>query len=207
MYKSANILIVISLFILTACTNQTVKEQSAKEQPTAAQPIKTAPKTEPPTLSPQDPPLTELKDGKTLNLVRVMDGAACKDEYQGVKGTFLVYAEPSDIERIKHEKGSKIFADFEIKIQNLASNALQNAADATNFADDPFALGPEEAHQKLANQLTENFQQSIAKGLKSFQQETTLMIDILPFSPSLTFYQRGCEATQIEPDEQQEPQK
>jgi hypothetical protein len=33
------------------------------------------------------------------------------------------------------------------------------------------------------------------------------MIDIIPFAPSLIFYQKGCEATQIEPDEQQEPQK
>jgi hypothetical protein len=202
MYKSAHALIAISLFILTACTNQTVKEQ-----PAVAQPIKTEPRTALPASSPQDPPLTELKNGKTLNMVRVMDGAACKDEYQGVKGTFLVYAEPSDIERIKREKGSKIFADFEIKIQTLASDALQNAADATNFAEDPFALGVEEARQKLANQLSANFQQAIAIGLKHFHQETTLMIDIIPFAPSLIFYQKGCEATQIEPDEQQEPQK
>lgn len=197
MHNAAHILIALSLVTLTACTSQPVKEQQTVIPTTSAVP----------TTSPLDPPLTLIKDGKTLNMVRVMDGAACKDEYQGVKGTFLLYAEPSDIERIKREKGSKVFADFENRIQTLATDALQHATDATNFAEDPFALGAEEARQKLASQLSQNFQQSIDNEIKRFYQETTLMIDIVTFQPSLTFYQKGCEATILEPDEQPAPQK
>jgi len=197
MHKPTYLLIAISLLTVTACTSQPVKD----EQPVPAPPAIATPAT-----SEQAPPLSELKNGKTLNMVRVMDGAACKNDLQGVKGTFLVYANPEDIERIKREKGAQIFADFEIKIQNLASEALQTATDATNLAEDPFAISAQVVQQKLANQLSANFQDSIAAGLKRFQQETTLSIDIVPFPPSLIFYQKDCEATQLEPDESQAPQ-
>jgi len=197
MHKPTYLLIAISLLTVTACTSQPVKD---------AQPVPAPPAIATPATSEQAPPLSELKNGKTLNMVRVMDGAACKNDLQGVKGTFLVYANPEDIERIKREKGAQIFADFEIKIQNLASEALQTATDATNLAEDPFAISAQVVQQKLANQLSANFQDSIAAGLKRFQQETTLSIDIAPFPPSLIFYQKDCEATQLEPDESQAPQ-
>jgi len=197
MHKPTYLLIAISLLTVTACTSQPVKD---------AQPVPAPPAIATPATSEQAPPLSELKNGKTLNMVRVMDGAACKNDLQGVKGTFLVYANPEDIERIKREKGAQIFADFEIKIQNLASEALQTATDATNLAEDPFAISAQVVQQKLANQLSANFQDSIAAGLKRFQQETTLSIDIVPFPPSLIFYQKDCEATQLEPDESQAPQ-
>jgi len=197
MHKPTYLLIAISLLTVTACTSQPVKD---------AQPVPAPPAIATPATSEQAPPLSELKNGKTLNMVRVMDGAACKNDLQGVKGTFLVYANPEDIERIKREKGAQIFADFEIKIQNLATEALQTATDATNLAEDPFAISAQVVQQKLANQLSANFQDSIAAGLKRFQQETTLSIDIVPFPPSLIFYQKDCEATQLEPDESQAPQ-
>jgi len=197
MHKPTYLLISISLLTVTACTSQPVKD---------AQPVPAPPAIATPATSEQAPPLSELKNGKTLNMVRVMDGAACKNDLQGVKGTFLVYANPEDIERIKREKGAQIFADFEIKIQNLATEALQTATDATNLAEDPFAISAQVVQQKLANQLNTNFQDSIAAGLKRFQQETTLSIDIVPFPPSLIFYQKDCEATQLEPDESQAPQ-
>lgn len=197
MHKPTYLLIAISLLTVTACTSQPVKD---------AQPVPAPPAIATPATSEQAPPLSELKNGKTLNMVRVMDGAACKNDLQGVKGTFLVYANPEDIERIKREKGAQIFADFEIKIQNLASEALQTATDATNLAEDPFAISAQVVQQKLANQLNANFQDSIAAGLKRFQQDTTLSIDIVPFPPSLIFYQKDCEATQLEPDESQAPQ-
>jgi len=197
MHKPTYLLIAISLLTVTACTSQPVKD---------AQPVPAPAAIATPATSEQAPPLTELKNGKTLNMVRVMDGAACKNDLQGVKGTFLVYANPEDIERIKREKGAQIFADFEIKIQNLATEALQTATDATNLAEDPFAISAQVVQQKLANQLSANFQDSIAAGLKRFQQETTLSIDIVPFPPSLIFYQKDCEATQLEPDESQAPQ-
>lgn len=197
MHKPTYLLIAISLLTVTACTSQPVKD---------AQPVPAPPAIATPATSEQAPPLSELKNGKTLNMVRVMDGAACKNDLQGVKGTFLVYANPEDIERIKREKGAQIFADFEIKIQNLASEALQTATDATNLAEDPFAISAQVVQQKLANQLSANFQDSIAAGLKRFQQETTLSIDIVPFPSSLIFYQKDCEATQLKPDESQAPQ-
>jgi len=178
MHKPTYLLIAISLLTVTACTSQPVKD---------AQPVPAPAAIATPATSEQAPPLTELKNGKTLNMVRVMDGAACKNDLQGVKGTFLVYANPEDIERIKREKGAQIFADFEIKIQNLATEALQTATDATNLAEDPFAISAQVVQQKLANQLSANFQDSIAAGLKRFQQETTLSIDIVPFPPSLIF--------------------
>lgn len=201
MHKPTYLLIAISLLTLTACTSQPVKD--AQPVPAPAAPTTNAT----PATSEQSPPLTELKNGKTLNMVRVMDGAVCKNDLQGVKGTFLVYANPDDIERIKREKGTQIFADFEVKIQNLATEALQTATDATNLAEDPFAISAQVVQQKLANQLTANFQDSIAAGLQRFQQDTTLSIDIVPFPPSLIFYQKDCEATQLEPDESQAPQK
>ncbi len=148
----------------------------------------------------QNPPLTQIKDDKTLNLVRIMDGGACKNDLQGAKGAFLLYADPADIERIKSEKGPQIFSDFENKIQLFSTAALQDAINATNLAEDPFALGADEAQEKLTKQLSKNFRNSIANAVNSFQKETTLTIDVMPFAPSFIFYQQGCAATHLEPE-------
>jgi len=198
MHKSTLSLIGLSLLTLAACsTKQPLNEELAVAPPTSATPP----------LSEQVPSLTELKNGKLLNIVRIMDGAACKNAYQGVKGTFLVYADPADVERIKREKGSQVFAEFENKIQTLASDALQKATDSTNLAEDPFALSAEGSRQKLANELSASFQSSIDSGLKQFYRETRLLIDVTAFPPSLIFYQSGCEATLADPDVEREPQK
>lgn len=148
----------------------------------------------------QNPPLTLIKADTTLNLVRIMDGGACKNDYQGAKGAFLLYADQADIERIKAEKGPQIFSDFENKIQTFSSQALQEAVNATNLAEDPFALGADEAQQKLTKQLSDNFRSSVADAVNRFQKETTLTIDVVPFAPSFIFYQQGCEATHQEPE-------
>ncbi len=66
-----------------------------------------------------------------------MDGGACKNDFQGAKGAFLLYADPADIDRIKREKGPRIFSDFENKIQAFSTDALQEAINATNLAEDP----------------------------------------------------------------------
>jgi len=152
-------------------------------------------------MSGQNPPMTIMKDGKKLNLVRVMDGGICKNEFQGAKGAFLFYADPNDIERIKREKGTTVFGVFETRIQTIAGDALQEAVDKTNLSEDPFALGDDEAQQKLAKQLTQNFRNAAAYAIDGFQKETTLTIDITAFPPSLIFYQKGCEVTQDEPKE------
>ncbi|CAA9890254.1 conserved hypothetical protein [Candidatus Methylobacter favarea] len=192
MKTSITILASIIAITLTACSTQEVR-QTAKGSPAA-----------PPDQSlyqaGANPPLTIIKDHKTLNLVRVMDGAACKNDFQGAKGEFLIYADPSDIERIKREKGPKVFSDFERKIQAFSTEVLQHAINATNLAEDPFSLGEDQAQEKLAKQLTSNFRSAVAGAVTTFGKETTLTIDIAPYPPSFVFYQKGCEATRVEPE-------
>lgn len=197
MKSNRQILMGIAFIALTACSTQEVKHE-AKALPT---PEKAPAITEESSQgSGPNPPMTRTIDDKTLNLVRIMDGGACKNDFQGAKGAFLLYADPADIERIKRDKGPQVFGEFESKIETLATQALQNAVNATNLAEDPFALGADEAQEKLSKQLSRNFHSAIADSIKLFQEETTLTIDIVPFAPSLTFYQQGCEAAHLEPE-------
>ncbi|MDP3589048.1 MAG: hypothetical protein Q8R54_00730, partial [Methylobacter sp.] len=102
-----SILILIGMVFMTlaACSSQEVK-QDTKAMPA---PDKSSAMIDDSAQdSGQNPPLTQAKGDKTLNLVRIMDGGACKNDYQGAKGAFLLYADPADIERIKSEKGPKI---------------------------------------------------------------------------------------------------
>ena len=188
----------ITLIVLAACTTQEVKQDAATDTGPDQSPIVA---NEAEAMSGQNPPMTLMKDGKKLNLVRVMDGGICKNEFQGAKGVFLLYTDPNDLERIKGEKGTAVFSAFETKIQAIAANGLQEAIDKTNLSEDPFALGEDEAQQKLAKQLTQNFRNAAADAIDGFQKETTLTIDITAFPPSLIFYQKGCEVTQDEPKE------
>ncbi|WP_432746105.1 hypothetical protein ABXJ76_08740 [Methylobacter sp. G7] len=195
MKASIQILISMAFVALAACATQELKQ----DKPATPTKDKLSVITDESLQSSgQNPPMTLIKDNQTLNLVRIMDGGACKNEFQGAKGAFLVYADQADIDRIKSEKGPQIFADFENKIQTLSTEAFQEAIDATNLAEDPFALGADEAQEKLAKQLFNNFRNSVADAVKVFQQETTLTIDVVPFSPSFMFYQQGCEATHLE---------
>ncbi|MGR9014394.1 MAG: hypothetical protein ACU83U_12185 [Gammaproteobacteria bacterium] len=197
MKASIQILISMAFMALTACATQEVKQ----ETPAIPATDKLSKITDEALQSSgQNPPMTLIKSDQTLNLVRIMDGGACKNDFQGAKGAFLVYANPDDIERIKREKGAQIFSEFEDKIQNFSTEAFQKAIDATNLAEDPFALGADEAQEKLAKQLFNNFRISVADAVKSFQQETTLTLDVVPFNPSFMFYQQGCDATHLEPE-------
>jgi hypothetical protein len=197
MKVSVQILIGMTLIVLTACSTQEIK-QDAQPIPAVDKAPAMTPGSSP--MSGQNPPLTLAKDDKTLNLMRNMDGGACKNDYQGAKGIFLIYADPADVERIRHEQGTKIFGDFENKIQLFATEALQKAINETNLGEDPFSLGADEAQEKLAKQLFNNFRSSVADAVKLFKQETTLTLDIVPFAPSFIFYQQGCEATHLEPE-------
>ncbi|MDI1231778.1 MAG: hypothetical protein PSU93_11575 [Methylobacter sp.] len=199
MKASIQILISMAFVALAACATQEVKQDKPDTPIKDELSIITDESLQ---SSGQNPPMTLIKDNQTLNLVRIMDGGACKNEFQGAKGAFLVYADQADIERIKSEKGPQIFADFENKIQTLSTEAFQEAIDATNLAEDPFALGADEAQEKLAKQLFNNFRNSVADAVKVFQQETTLTIDVVPFSPSFMFYQQGCEATHLEQEQE-----
>jgi hypothetical protein len=146
-----------------------------------------------------NPPLTITKGGKALKLVRIMDGGICKNEFQGASGSFLIYADLQDIERIKREKPKLIFKDFENKIQNFSSEILEQAIDQTNLAVDPFSLGDDVMQEKLAAQLTKNFRTAAVRPLAAFTRETTLTIDITPFPPSLIFYHQGCDINRFNP--------
>ncbi|MCK9619002.1 MAG: hypothetical protein M0R47_00535 [Methylobacter sp.] len=197
MKPSIQILIGMTFIALAACSTQEVKH----DEKAVSTPDKTPAITEDSSQSSgPNPPMTRTSGDKTLNLVRIMDGGACKNDFQGAKGAFLVYADSADIERIKRDKGTQVFSEFESKIQILATQALQEAINATNLAEDPFALGADEAQEKLSKQLSKNFRSSIADPVKLFQNETTLTIDIVPFAPSLIFYQQGCDATHQEPE-------
>lgn len=197
MKANLKILISTAFCALAACSTQEVKQES--------QPVSVPEKT-PPIIddlsqrSGQNPPLTLIKENKTLNLVRVMDGGICKNDFQGAKGTFLIYADPADIKRIKQDKGPQVFSDFENKIQTFSTQALQEAINATNLNEDPFTLGADEAQEKLIKQLSNNFRHSVADAVRLFQKETTLTVDVVPFTPSFIFYQQGCDATHLEPE-------
>lgn len=197
MKPSVHILIGMAFMALAACSSQEVK-QDTKTIPVPNKSSATIDDSA--EGSGQNPPLTQTKGDKTLNLVRIMDGGACKNDYQGAKGAFLLYADPADVERIKSEKGPQIFGDFENKIQAFSTVALQEAINATNLAEDPFALGADEAQEKLTKQLSRNFRSSVTDAVNSFQKETSLTIDVVPFAPSFIFYQQGCAATHLEPE-------
>jgi hypothetical protein len=189
MKAGINLFTSITFIALVACTAQHDLKHDATDVNKTDQ------------MSGQNPPMTIMKGEKKLNLVRIMDGGICKNEFQGVKGAFLLYADPNDIDRIKREKGAAIFSAFESKIQDLSADVLQEAIDKTNLSEDPFALGEDDAQQKLANQLTRNFRSAASIAVDRFKKETTLTIDVTAFSPSLIFYQKGCEATQDQTQE------
>lgn len=197
MKASLKVLISMAFIALTACSAQEIKQETI-----AIPTVDTLPAIPNDSVqnSSQNPPLTLAKGNKTLNLVRIMDGGACKNDYQGAKGAFLIYADPTDIERIKREKGPKVFSDFENKIQNFSTAALQEAVIATNLAEDPFALGADESQEKLTKQLSNHFRENIADAVTLFQKATTMTIDVLPFAPSFVFYQKGCDAAHLEPE-------
>jgi hypothetical protein len=183
---------VLLIMALTACSTPAIKQDSP------AQPVNEDLLESPSPSFRFNPPLTLLKDNIKLNLVRVMDGGACKNELQGVKGTFLLYANPEDVERIKNVKGAKIFNEFENKIQTFSTDALQQAINEANLAEDPFALDEDEARQKLTKQLAKQFDIAIREPIMAFEKETTLTIAITIFSPSFVFYQKGCDAIQTD---------
>ncbi|MEI6268943.1 MAG: hypothetical protein WCP01_08700 [Methylococcaceae bacterium] len=202
MNASVKFLISLTFITLAACSTQEVK-QAATPPPnntTSIQDRSSTAATETEPVSGQSPPMTIMKGDKKLNLVKIMDGGICKNEYQGATGAFLLYADTKDIERIKSEKGVAAFKTFETKIQDLSADVLQEAIDKTNLSEDPFALGEDEAQQKLATKLINNFRDAAVSAVKTFKQETTLTIDITAFPPSLIFYQKGCEANHIDPE-------
>jgi hypothetical protein len=204
-YFSENMNIKVKIFtavavsLLSACaTSPAQRPDTAAVQPEPKPQIQEE-KSPPGYDASSNPPLSITKGGKDLKLVRIMDGGICKNELQGASGSFLIYADLQDIERIKREKPKEIFKNFENKIQNFSSEILEQAIDKTNLAVDPFSLGDDVMQEKLAAQLTNNFRTAAARPLAAFTRETTLTIDITPFPPSLIFYQKGCDISRFNP--------
>ena len=145
-------------------------------------------------------PHTKYKNGQVLNLVRAMEGGACKDDERGAKGVFLVYANPDDIERIKKEQGDDVFGRFERQIRDFSLVSFQKAVTESNLGVDPFALDANDAQRKAADELAEKFSQNIADTVKEFIRTTTLNIDVEPLRSSFLIYIDGCEATHLHDD-------
>lgn len=190
MKLSRKILATIAVVVLTAqgCSTQEVKPDVAKPAPENKIPLET---------SKQEPALVIRKGDHPLNLVRIMDGAVCKNDQQGAKGEFLLYADPADIDRIKKDKGEKVFSSFQQKIETFSAEVFEKIINTTTLTEDPFALGDYEANQKLAKQVTDSFKTEVANSIDTFQQETTLTIDIIAFPPSFTFYHKGCDINKM----------
>ena len=190
----------ILLIGLAGCSTQEVKEAQSVTDPITE--TITSPETSKPPvqMSGVNPPMSIIKSKKKLNLMRILDGGICKNDYQGAKGTFLLYADSNDIERIKKQKGAAIFKTFETKIQEISGAILQTAIENTNLGEDPFSLGADDAQQKLASQLMVNFNDAAAAPVIKFQKETTLTIDITAFQPSLVFFQKGCDESKLDSD-------
>jgi hypothetical protein len=190
--------VISSLFylFLVACSSQEVKQEPLNNNASQDTAAIVAKKNQP--FNEQSPPMTLMKNGKTLNLVRIMDGGICKNEFQGAKGVFLLYVDPNDIKRIKEQKGAAIFSTFETDIQKISGDALHAAIDQMNLSEDPFSLGEDEARQKLAQKLMYQFRNASTDIIASFEKKTSLTIDITAFPPSLEFYQKGCDATTID---------
>ena len=185
-----------SFFILSlaACSTQQVHETSIDQSSNSEEAL---PEEHFGSMEGLTPPLTLVKGNKTLKLVRIMDGGACKNGYQGVTGAFLIYADTDDIERIKREKTPEIFKDFENKIQTFSSHVFQQAVEATNLAEDPFSIGADVTREKLTSQLVSNFRHAVSPAVDAFRKETSLTIDVTPFSPSFIFYQQGCDLNRL----------
>lgn len=183
MKASVLLLISISSVTLSACSAQGVKTDSPQVIHQDQQlPIHT-------------PPMSILQGDKKLNLLRILDGGICKNQLEGAQGAFLLYADLNDVNRIKREQGSAIYNSLENRIQQLSGDALQEAIDKTNLSENPFALDEDDAQQKLATQLTKNFRNAASDDVVRFIKETSLTIEVTAYSPSLIFYQKGCEAT------------
>ncbi|MEQ1636236.1 MAG: hypothetical protein ABL903_06055 [Methylococcales bacterium] len=188
--KLLKLLTMLSLLALSACTStpkiQTPETPAVTNDQTI---INKIPKAE------GDPPMTILKAGKPMQLVRMMEGGACKNPQQGVKGVFLLYADADDVQRIKTQQGNQVFAEFEKTITDFSVVALQTVVNKINFGTDTPNSDPKVTHQNLTQQFQPLFQAAIASSITNFQTKSTLKIAVQPFDADLVFYKNGCEAT------------
>ncbi len=188
MKKPRHLIAGILFSLLSACSTQPITTTNATAINTAASVTTvTVDKTLP------APDLYLEKAGKTLKLVRIMEGGVCKNELQGAIGMFSLYANPDDIERIKKNHGSGIFSDFESRITEFSMLTLQQATDQLDFQNESYPSSKQDAQQQLASQLTNTFRALILDDIAKFETETTLTINVKPTSNSIIIFLDGCK--------------
>lgn len=128
--------------------------------------------------SPDISGLTVKKSGKTLQLVRIMEGGACKNSQQGARGLFKLFASPQDISAIKKQHGTNIFADYELQIQKFSLQALQKTVSTLNFQQT--LDNSKNLKQSLAKEISHSFIDLIADDINQFETETKLTIAVVP---------------------------
>ncbi|MCH9698920.1 MAG: hypothetical protein K0U68_12520 [Gammaproteobacteria bacterium] len=144
------------------------------------------------------PPATLEVADTHLRLVRMMEGGACKNQKEGVKGVFLVYSDPDQVTQIRKQKGDAVFSVFEQEIQDLSLDALNHAVQAIEFTIDPFALDLDDAQEKVFIRLAKAFQNEIANNIQQFQEKYHLSIAVIPFRRTFEFYLGECNLSQID---------
>ena len=192
MHKACKPILTLMLLLLSACATQPTPQPTTAKSKTATVETTTENIVLQKTIAPES--LNKQKNGKELKLVRVMEGGACKNTQQGVSGMFMLYAHPADVERIKKQHGSKIFAEFEQNISDFSSHALQEAVNHTEFSKFVFIEEEAKAGQsKSTEQLIRHFNNYITPKIRLFEKETTLTITVEPSIESLQFYLDGCD--------------
>ena len=180
----------LSLLALTAAC--ATVEQKPQIGPVTAYPETTVAKPAP---SPAKTPFPRLKTNghQELILVRMMEGGGCKNELEGARGEFLVYVNREDIKRIKADKGSGVFSEYDKQIQDFSLETFVEILRETRFIGNPFSSDNSDAAKQLAGELADKFEAKIKARQKQFEQETGLRVDIDPLRTSFEVSMDGCE--------------
>lgn len=194
-----NILQVLSVLIFVVCLTACAKKPPGSDDSVTLEPDDTRSIARPSIdYSNDQVPPASLEMGDTqLRLVRMMEGGACKNQKEGVKGVFLVYSDPDQVARIRKEQGDAVFSVFEQEIQDLSLDALNHAVQLIDFAIDPFALDLDDAQEKVFIRLAEAFQNEIVDNIQQFQEKYQLTIAVIPFRRTFEFYLGGCDLSHI----------
>ncbi len=184
--KRTHLLIAIILpGVVSACSKQAIKTNTTTNEAAIVEEI-----------SLQNalpaPDLFIFKGGEKLKLVRIMEGGACKNKFQGISGMFRLYANPEEVEQIKAKKGPTTFADFERSIEAFSMLAMQRSIDKLTFPTDLSDVDDHAVKQQLAEQFVTLFSGLIADDLTEFERNNALTIDVTPMPDALVIYLQGC---------------
>lgn len=188
MNNKTTLLISLLLTLLSACT-------TPKPQPGLT--TSTGVDSEPADISlsksktPKGLAMTKEKSGEILELVRIMEGGACKNEKSGAIASFMLYANSDDLKRLKQNQGTEVFADFEQTINDFSMLALQQALEKLDFEAGANSETEDTRLQQLQEELSVLFIDNIADNIVKFENDSSLMIDVIPNAWSL--YLDGCE--------------